>query len=144
MAAATTTENFPCTPDQFFALISDYEKYPEFLSEVKSCKFIRQEGERKLYEFTVSVIKTFSYRLWISEVPGKKVSWVLESGDLFKTSVGSWELEDVNGKTKANYAVEATFKVFVPGPIAKALVNVNLPNMMKAYQERVKNRYGQK
>lgn len=144
MAAATTTETFPCTPDQFFALVSDYEKYPEFLSEVKSCKFIRQEGDRKLYEFTVSVIKTFSYRLWLSEVPGKKVSWVLESGDLFKTSVGSWELEDLNGKTKAHYAVEATFKVFVPGPVAKALVNVNLPNMMKAYQERVKSKYGQK
>jgi coenzyme Q-binding protein COQ10 len=144
MAAATTTEIFPCTPDQFFALVSDYERYPEFLSEVKSCKFIRQDGERRLFEFTVSVIKTFSYRLWLSEVPGKKVSWVLESGDLFKTSAGSWELEDLNGKTKANYAVEATFKVFVPSPVAKALVNVNLPNMMKAYQERVKSKYGQK
>lgn len=142
MAAASTTEIFPCTPEQFFAIVSDYEKYPEFLSEVKSCKIIKSEGERKLVEFTVSVIKSFTYRLWMSEVPGKKVSWVLDSGDLFKTSTGSWALEDMGGKTKALYSVDATFKVFVPGPVAKALVNVNLPNMMKAYQERVKKKYG--
>ncbi len=142
MAAASTTEIFPCTPEQFFAIVSDYEKYPEFLSEVKSCKIIKSEGERKLVEFTVSVIKSFTYRLWMSEVAGKKVSWVLDSGDLFKTSTGSWVLEDMGGKTKALYSVDATFKVFVPGPVAKALVNVNLPNMMKAYQERVKKKYG--
>ena len=142
MAAASTTEIFPCTPDQFFAIVSDYEKYPEFLSEVKSCKVLKSEGERKLVEFSVSVIKSFTYRLWMSEVAGKKISWVLDSGDLFKTSSGSWTLEDLGGKTKAKYEVDATFKVFVPGPVAKALVNVNLPNMMKSYQERVKSKYG--
>lgn len=144
MAAASTTEVFPCTPEQFFAIISDYEKYPEFLNEVKSCKVIKTEGERKLVEFGVSVIKSFTYRLWLSESPSKKISWTLDSGDIFKTSSGSWVLEDLNGKTKATYAVDATFKVFVPGPVAKALVNVNLPTMMKAYQERVKSHYGQK
>jgi hypothetical protein len=109
---------------------------------VKSCKILKSEGERKLVEFSVSVIKSFTYRLWMSEVPGKKISWTLESGDLFKTSTGSWVLEDLGGKTKAHYAVDATFKVFVPGPVAKALVNVNLPNMMKSYQDRVKKKYG--
>lgn len=142
MAAASTTETFPCTTDQFFRIISDYESYPQFLSEVMSCKVLKSEGERKLVEFSVSVIKSFTYRLWMTEQPGKKISWELDSGDLFKTSSGSWVLEDLNGKTKAHYAVDATFKVFVPGPVAKALVNVNLPNMMKSYQERVKKIYG--
>lgn len=142
MAAASTTETFSCTPEQFFAILSDYEKYPEFLSEVKQCKIIENKGGKKLVEFHVSVIKTFSYRMWMSETPGKSITWTLESGDLFKTSSGSWELEAAGTKTKAKYAVDATFKVFVPGPVAKALVNVNLPNMMKAYQDRVKKVYG--
>ncbi len=142
MAAAATAESFQCTADQFFKIVSDYEKYPEFLSEVKSCKVIEKKGDRKLVEFQVSVIKTFTYRLWITEKPGKGISWTLDSGDVFKTSTGSWELQEAGGKTKANYAVEATFKVFVPGPIAKALVSVNLPNMMRAYQNRVKSVYG--
>lgn len=142
MAGAQTTEIFPCSTQQFFALISDYEKYPEFLTEVKSCKVIRTEGNKKLVEFSVSVIKTFSYRLWITEEAPHKMNWTLESGDFFKSSTGSWELQDMGGKTKANYKVDATFKVFVPGPIAKTLVAVNLPNMMKAYQQRVKQKYG--
>ncbi len=142
MAAATTTEKFPCSSDQFFAIISNYESYPEFLSEVKKCKVIETKGNKKLVEFQVSVIKTFSYRLWITEEKPKSMSWTLDSGDLFKTSVGSWELSEAGGQTVAKYGVDATFKVFVPGPIAKALVNVNLPNMMRAYQERVKKKYG--
>ncbi|MGE3759539.1 MAG: type II toxin-antitoxin system RatA family toxin [Pseudobdellovibrionaceae bacterium] len=142
MAAATTTEIFPCTTEQFFKIISDYEKYPEFLSEVKGCKVLKTDGNKKLVEFNVSVIKTFTYRMWMTENAPNSISWTLEGGDLFKTSSGSWKLHDMNGKTKAEYAVDATFKVFVPGPVAKALVNVNLPNMMKAYQERVKKAYG--
>lgn len=144
MASASTTEIFPCTPQQFYAIVTDYEKYPEFLSEVKKCTVVKTDGNKKLVEFNVSVIKTFSYRLWITENPNKGLSWTLDSGDLFKTSTGSWDLNDLGGKTKADYKVDATFKVFVPGPVAKALVNVNLPNMMKSYQERVKKTYGQK
>jgi len=142
MAAASTSETFTCSNEQFFAILKDYERYPEFLSEVKQCRVVETKGNKKLVEFTVSVIKSFTYRLWITEEPNKKLSWTLDSGDMFKTSVGSWELSETAGKTQAKYAVEATFKVFVPGPVAKALVNVNLPNMMSAYKKRVQSLYG--
>ena len=39
MATAETTEVFNCTVEEFFHIISDYEKYPEFLSEVKTAEF---------------------------------------------------------------------------------------------------------
>lgn len=142
MAAANTTEIFQCTPEQFFAIVTDYEKYPEFLGEVKQCKVIETKGNKKLVEFHVSVIKTFSYRLWMTEEAPNRLAWQFDSGDLFKASTGSWDLSDKGGKTEAKYAVDATFRVFVPGPVAKALVNVNLPNMMKAYQNRIKSKYG--
>jgi ribosome-associated toxin RatA of RatAB toxin-antitoxin module len=142
MAAASTHETFPCTREQFFNLITDFEKYPEFLSEVKSCKVLETKGGKKLVEFHVNVIKTFSYRMWMTEDAPQRLSWTLDSGDLFKTSTGFWELKDAGPNTDATYSVEATFKIFVPGPVAKALVNVNLPNMMRAYKERVKKIYG--
>lgn len=142
MASATTTEIFDCTPEQFYKIISDYEKYPEILNEVKAVKVISNKPDNKVVEFQVSLIKTFSYRLKMNEVPNKSIRWTLDSGDIFKTSEGSWVLEEQGGKTKANYHVEATFKVFVPGPIAKGLVNVNLPGMMNAYKKRVKELYG--
>ncbi len=142
MADAKTTELFNCTREEFYKIISDYAKYPEFLTEVKSCRVIKEEGNRKLVEYTVSVIKDFKYRLWMTEEAPNKISWVFESGELFKVSNGLWLLEDEAGKTRATYQIEAKFNMFVPGPIAKALVNVNLPNMISSYKKRVKELYG--
>jgi len=142
MADAKTTELFDCTPEEFYKIVTDYEKYSEFLTEVKACKILKVEGSRKLVEYTVNVLKDFKYRLWMTEDPHRKVSWVLESGDLFKVSNGYWELQPEAGKTRATYYVDAKFNLFVPGPIAKALVNVNLPNMVSSYRKRVKELYG--
>ena len=142
MAAASTTEIFNCTPEQFFKIVSDYEKYPEFLQEVKSCKILKSDGNKKLVEYQVSVVKSFKYTMWMTEKPGSLVSWEFASGDMFKTSTGSWKMEEEGGKCRATYSVEATFTMFVPGPIAKALVNVNLPSMVSSYHKRVAELYG--
>lgn len=142
MAKASTTEVFNCTPEQFFSIISDYEKYHEFLAEVKKCRVLKTEGSKKLVEYNVTVVKSFKYNLWMTETAPNSISWDFASGDIFKTSVGSWKLENEAGKTRATYTVEATFGMFVPSPIANALVSVNLPNMMSSYHKRVKQLYG--
>lgn len=137
MASASATEVFDCTVDEFFSVVSDYENYSEFLDEVKDCRIVERKENKALVEFKVRVVKDFTYRLWISEDKPRKISWTFDSGDIFKVSNGSWTLSDKNGKCQADYEVEAKFKVFVPGPIAKALVNTNLPNMMKSYHSRI-------
>lgn len=142
MASAQTTEVFNCTPAQFYKIVADYENYPEFLSEVKACKVIKTEGARKLVEYTVSVMKDFKYSLWMTEAQDSSISWEFAGGDIFKTSTGYWKLAEEGGKTRASYHVDATFSLFVPGPIAKALVSVNLPNMISAYHKRVSELYG--
>lgn len=142
MSGASATEVFNCSVPEFYKLITDYEKYPEFLQEVKDCKVLKSDGGRKLVEYKVSVIKTFAYQLWMTEHEPDSVTWTFAGGDIFKTSTGSWKLEDQAGKTKATYTVEATFGIFVPGPVAKTLLNVNLPSMMSAYHKRVKDIYG--
>lgn len=142
MSGVSATEVFNCSVPEFWSIVSDYEKYPEFLAEVKKCNVVDKQASRKLVEFHVSMIKNFSYRLWMNETPTQHMDWVLDSGDLFKVSTGSWDLQDEAGRTRATYTVDAKFKVFVPGPIAKALVNVNLPNMMSSYHKRVKELYG--
>ena len=67
MAKAEITEYFDCSPEDFFKIVSDYESYPDFLPEVKTVKVLKEEGRRKLVEFSVSLIKSFSYRLWMKE-----------------------------------------------------------------------------
>ena len=142
MATGGTSDVFNCTPEQFFKIIADYEKYPEFLQETKEVKVLKTEGNRKLVEFKVSVVKSFKYTLWMTEKPPEQVSWEFAGGDLFKTSNGYWKMEDEKGKCRATYYVDATFTMFIPGPITKALVNVNLPNMISSYHKRVAQLYG--
>lgn len=142
MSSASTTEVFNCSVEQFYKIISDYDKYPEFLSEVKGCHVVEDHGSKKLVEYSISIIKNFSYSLWMHEKPTTGITWEFAGGDLFKTSAGSWVLEDEAGKTRATYTIDASFKTFVPGPVAKALIQVNLPNMMSAYHKRVSELYG--
>jgi ribosome-associated toxin RatA of RatAB toxin-antitoxin module len=142
MPGASHSEVFNCTVPEFYKLVTDYEKYPEFLQEVKSCRVLKNDGTRKLVEYKVSVVKTFSYQLWHNEKEPDEVTWTFAGGDVFKTTSGSWKLEDQAGKCKATYSVEATFSLFVPGPIAKTLLSVNLPSMMSSYHKRVKDVYG--
>lgn len=143
MADAQVVETFNCTPKEFFDLVVDYEKYPEFLSEVKECKIVKKEGDSKLVDYKVSVVKAMQYQLKTKEVEPSLVSWEFAGGDAFKTMNGSWKIEDApGGKCKCTYAVDATFKIFVPGPVAKTLLNVNLPAMMSAYHKRIKAVYG--
>ncbi len=142
MAKASTSEVFNCTCEEFYKIVSDYTKYPEFLAEVKSVKILKADGAKKSVEYNVSVMKTFKYTLAMLEKTNESITWEFASGDIFKTMSGGWKFEDQAGKCKATYTVEATFGVFVPSPIANALVSVNLPNMMSSYHKRVKQIYG--
>ena len=141
MADVRHTEVFDCTPEQFFDLLVDYEKYPEFLSEVKACKIIGESGGAKQVEYQVSVIKNFKYINEHQESRPNEVSWTFKSGDLFKNMNGHWRLSDEGGKTKAEYFVEANFGMFVPKAMTKTVLSVNLPAMMKAYHSRVAELY---
>lgn len=141
MASAESSEMFSCTPQEFFQIVSNYEKYPEFLSEVKECRVLKAEGNKKLVEYTVSVIKNFKYTLWMTEIAPELVSWEFASGDIFKTMKGHWKIKEEAGKTRATYYVDASFGLLVPGPIQKALISVNLPNMMSSYHKRVQSLY---
>ncbi len=142
MAQAKTTELFNCTVTQFYKIIADYQKYPQFLGEVKACQVLKTEGNKKLVAYSVSVIKSFKYCLWMTETSDQSITWEFASGDIFKSTKGFWKLEDEKGQCRATYSVEATFGVFVPSLLANALVSVNLPNMISSYHKRIKKLYG--
>lgn len=142
MASAQTQEVFNCSTEEFYKLVADYEKYPEFLTEVKSVKIYKNSGDTKEMEYHVSLIKTFKYKLKVTEVANKSVNFEFIGGDVFKTMKGSWQLSDNNGKCAVEYKVEATFGMLVPESMAKPLVSANLPMMITNFKKRIKQVYG--
>lgn len=148
MASAKATEIFNCTPKEFYDLVMDFEKYPEFLNEVKKVKILKRGASDLEAEYTVSVLKTFTYKIKAQfKEPNKtekgSVSFHYTEGDVFKTMKGSWSIQtEGTAKCKVEYNVEATFGLLVPGAIEKTLVSVNLPIMMTSFKNRVKKIYG--
>ena len=63
MAEAEVTEKFNCTAEEFFNLVVDFEKYPEFLSDMKSVKILKKGKKETEMEFSVAIIKTIKYKI---------------------------------------------------------------------------------
>lgn len=143
MAEIQHVEMFNCKPEQIYNILVDYEKYPEYLKDVKSCKVIEQKNPtEKIVEYKISVIKDITYVNRHREVPHSEIHWDFVRGDLFKSMSGAWILQEVGGKTKATYRIQAEFGLFVPGFMTKTALSVNLPTMMQAYKKRLKELYG--
>lgn len=139
MANATRTEVFEVDINKLYDVITDYARYPEFVDGVSSTKVITQNDTQAKVEYSVNMIKSFKYILSTTQVRPTKVSWVLESGDLFKKNDGSWALKDLgNGKTEVTYSLEVDFKMFAPNAILTALTEKNLPVMMQSFYKRAK------
>lgn len=142
MAEGKAKETFNCTAEEFFKVVADYEKYPEFLPEIKSVKILKNDGGKKQMEYSVSMIKTFKYKIESEEVAPSKVEFKFTEGDVFKTMKGLWTIKPAGDKCEVEYHLTATFGLFMPSTIEKTLVTVSLPQMMINFKNRIKKVYG--
>jgi len=140
MAGADRTETFDVSADKIYKVLTDYEKYPDFMDGVKSVNELSRDGNTAIVEYNLNIIKKFTYTVKITEVENQSVSWTFEGGDLFHSNTGSWTLKDNgNGTTDVTYKLDLDFKVKVPGMISKKLVSSNLPSMMKSVCKKAKS-----
>ena len=140
---AQAKEIIDVPPEKFFEVIADFEKYPEFIPEVKRAKVLEKKGNKLKVEYEVSVIKTIRYTLELTLEPPNRLSWTLAEKGFFKQNDGAWELKSIDGgkRTEATYTVEIAFGILVPKAIIKTLVSQNLPQMLKRFKERAESIY---
>jgi ribosome-associated toxin RatA of RatAB toxin-antitoxin module len=124
------------TPEAFFAVISDYERYPEFLPDMESAEVLsRREGHVEA-RFTANFIKRISYTLRLEERAPTFMEWSLIEGP-FKVSDGGWRLERLaDGGTLARYRIEVQVNAFVPKSVSTRIVATTVPALLKAFKER--------
>ncbi len=142
MAAVTSDVLVGVPVERVYAVVSDYDRYPEFVPTVKRCRARRGSGGVEVdYELDLG-IKTIAYTLRLVEEPPRKVTWSLVKGDWMKVSNGSWDLRDEGGKTRATYSVE--IQIAKPPLVPQSLVDrisdeltrVQLPRMLEAFRKR--------
>jgi len=127
-------------PKVLYDIISDFERYPEFIPEMKKVKILEKSKNRIVAEYEVSMIKTIRYTLVLDLKPNKEVSWSLKEKGFFKVNDGKWTLEslDKGKRTKATYWLRLDMG-FVPGKIMKMLLEVNFPKMLTQFKNRAES-----
>ena len=136
MPGATSSILIHADTKTVYEVVSDFEKYPEFIPDVKSVK-VHRKGKKVEADFEVSIIKRIQYSLAFDLKPYQQVQWTFVSSNLFKDNKGYWKFKEVKkGQTEATYHTEVDFGLFVPSIITNRLVGSNLPAMLKRFKTR--------
>jgi coenzyme Q-binding protein COQ10 len=138
--STTQVESF-VSPEEFRALVLDFESYPEFLPEVKRVTVTHKDGERVTALFNVEVsvggmdIKTdytVVYTLGASEI-----RWQLVASPTLTKNEGFWRIEETaDGETRATYENEIVTSLPIPLELQKLFADQELPRMMQRFRDR--------
>ncbi len=129
-------------PSKLYEIITDYDRYPEFVPAVKACH-ARRTGSTVDVEYELDLgVKKIKYVLRHVEEPPHRVTWSLVSGNWMKVSTGSWELSLEGGATRARYtvAIQVAKPPLVPQSVvdrvSDELTRVQLPRTLEAFKAR--------
>jgi coenzyme Q-binding protein COQ10 len=140
MAGATRSIVINAPVEKVFDVITQYEKYGEFLTEVKEVRTSGRQGNEVNVHYKVDVMKTIKYTIRAKEERPTRMSWTFVEGEFMKDNKGHWLLEPAGeGKTKATYTVEMALGALVPKSIVNALVENSLPKMLEAFKRRAES-----
>lgn len=137
MPGATRTIVINAPVEKVFDVITQYERYPEFLPEVKEVRAANRQGNTLELHYKVEVMKTVRYSIRVTEERPRRMAWTFIEGEVMKDNKGSWVLEpEGEGKTRATYTVEMALGLLVPKAVVNALVDTSLPKMLDAFKRR--------
>jgi ribosome-associated toxin RatA of RatAB toxin-antitoxin module len=126
-------------PDKVFDTIINYDRYPEWLPEVKKIRTSERKGSEVKVHYEVDFkIKTIRYTILAREERPQRMTWSFVEGEVMKDNKGSWVLEPAGeGRTKVTYSVEVAVGPLVPKSILSTLVDQSLPNLLENFKRRV-------
>jgi ribosome-associated toxin RatA of RatAB toxin-antitoxin module len=136
------------TPEQLFAILTDFEDYPTWSGDVKAVKVLErdEEGRGTKVVFRVAAFGRSTSPTLVYDYSGApwRMTWVQESGDLTRRYDGSYSFEasDNDGdseETEVRYQLTVDLKVPLPGFVrrrAESLVGVKVLRELKSWAER--------
>jgi ribosome-associated toxin RatA of RatAB toxin-antitoxin module len=140
MPGAQRTITFNAPIEKCWAVISDYERYPDFLPEVRKIRTFNRRGNEVDVQYEAEVVKVIKYTVHMKEEGPTRLSWSYIDGEFMKDNKGGWLLEDQgNGTTRATYSIEVEVGLLVPKSIVNALVDTQLPRLLENFKKRIES-----
>lgn len=123
--------------ERVFAVITDYERYPEFLPELKSVVLNSREDGVALVAFEVELIVRVHYTLRLIEDAPDRITWSLAEAQMIAQNNGRWVLERIDGSsTRASYGLDVKLAGMIPKSVSTRLMGTNLPQMLQRFKAR--------
>jgi ribosome-associated toxin RatA of RatAB toxin-antitoxin module len=107
------------SPEQCFAILVDFERYPEWAADIKAVSVGERDAEGRPARVTFRAAafgRSTSYTLAYdySQAP-KQLSWVQVDGDITRRLDGEYTLDPAGDDTEVVYHLTVELKVPLPG-----------------------------
>ena len=122
--------------DRVFAVITDYESYPEFLPDLKETRLLSRQDGVAVVRFELELVMRVSYTLRLQEDPPATVSWTLEEAKMIAANNGGWRLQSEGEATLASYALDVKLRGLIPKSVSNRLVGTTLPETLSRFKSR--------
>jgi ribosome-associated toxin RatA of RatAB toxin-antitoxin module len=138
------------TPQQVWQVLTDYERFPEFLPKLSSSKLISRTANEVLVEQNgkagfLFIKHNIHLLVRINEQPFSAIDLTLVRGDM-KHYVARWELSPLTSSgrsgTLITYAATLEPDFFVPPLIGRQLVEADVQETMEAVITEIDRRIG--
>ena len=127
------------TPTRCFEVVTDFERYPEWASDIKTVQVTQRDDEGRAVEvafraaaFGRSTSDTLQYDY--ADAP-QELSWVQVRGDYTSKLDGTYHFEPSGDDTEVVYHLVAELKVPIPGFVKRRaqgrIMNIALRNLKK-------------
>lgn len=127
-------------PQTVFGVITDYDRYPDFLPEVKKICVLERKKNQADVEFEIDVLRRLRYSITLIERPFKSVEWSLRESPFFKENNGGWHLQPMGTeKTEVTYMADIALPLLVPKSVTNMILQVRLPRMLQLFKGRVES-----
>lgn len=133
----------PYTPEQMFELVSDIERYPEFLPWCLACRVKRRPSDDEVVADMVIGFKMFRER-FTSRVAchsSRRIDVSYEDGP-FKYMKNHWLFEDHPDGCLIDFYVDFEFRSRLLQSAIGAVFNEAVRRMIQAFEARAQQLYG--
>ena len=127
-------------PEKCFAVATDFEQYPTWVTDVKEAKVLSRDAQGRgvEVEFRTSALGRsthYTLRYDYSQAP-RAMSWTMVSGDIMRSIDGGYSFDASAGGTEITYTLSIELVVPLPG-FVKRRAEVRIVNSVKDLKARI-------
>jgi len=137
MAGARNEITIDAPVERVFEVVTDYERYCDFLPEMKHVEIISAEAGTSIVRFELEIVMRISYTLELRQETPHSVKWTLREAKMMSSNEGLWHLRPhEDGGTHATYEVDVCLPGLIPKSVSDRLTGVTLPQTLQRFKDR--------